>query len=41
MDMIVLIQINSAENGTTQARGALDDRVKYWLGICRRSANNA
>ena len=35
MDMIVLVQINSAENGTTQARGALDDRVKYWLGICR------
>jgi hypothetical protein len=39
--MIILVQINNTENGTTQTRSALNDRLEYWLGVCRRTANDA
>jgi hypothetical protein len=34
-EAIVVAQIDSTENGTTQTRGTLDNGVENWLGIGR------
>jgi hypothetical protein len=37
---VISIQIDNTENGVTQARGALDDCIKYGLRIRPRTTNN-